>query len=103
MRNPLIGVILEGLLKEYNEGICDNLSEEQNSYMTKCLSDLRDTLALKQDEMLTIEQASIYLNVTRQTINNYVKAGKLHPKKQLGGVKMFKKKELNTLIKPLNK
>lgn len=49
--------------------------------MTKCLSDLRDTLALKQDEMLTIEQASIYLNMTRQTINNYVKAGKLHPKK----------------------
>lgn len=99
MRNPLIKIILEGLLKEYNDGLCDNLSEEQNQYMTKCLTELRDELAMKQDEMLTIEQTSIYLNVTRQTINNYVKAGKLHPIKQLGGCKLFKKKELKALFK----
>lgn len=100
MKNPLIKVILEGLLKEYNEGACDNLSQEQNDYVTKQLADIRDNLAMKQDEMLTIEQASICLNVTRQTINNYVKEGKLHPIKQLGGSKLFKKREVQALYKP---
>ena len=37
--------------------------------------------------------------ITKTMINNYVKQGKLHPQKHLGGVNEFKKSELDQLLK----
>lgn len=94
----LIGLILNSLLKSYNNEECDNLTEEEKEEIINDLSKLKDKIELKQDEVLTTEQTSLYLNVTRQTIHNYVKQGILHPSKQLGGVLLFKKRELNEVI-----
>lgn len=98
MRNPLIGLLLKSLLKEYESGQCDNLTDTDNEAVNEKLLELKQLLANQQDESLTIEQASIFLNVSRPTIYKYIKEGKLTPKKQLGGVLQFKKKELIKLI-----
>lgn len=101
MKNPLIGEVLKSLWKSYEEGHCDDLPEEQEALLLKELSVIKDSLELKQDKVLTIEEASQYLGVTRQTVNKYVKQGLLHPKKQLGGVLQFTLKEIKQLIKQL--
>lgn len=93
-RNPLIEVILTSLLNEYKEGACDNLSAEDQDNLLSQLQSLKDNLEDKQDKVYTIEEASIYLNCTRQTLRNYVKEGKLHPVKHKGGVLEFKVREL---------
>ena len=98
-RNNLIGIILQSLLNEYNAGACDNMSEEQMQSISKQLNYIRLEIGNYQEKVLTTEEASIYLNVTRWTINNYVKQGKLHPQKHLGGVNEFKKSELDQLLK----
>lgn len=95
----LIGKILETLMTSYKEGKCDDLSEDEREVILSELISVMDRLQMKQDETLTTEQASLFLNVSRQTINNYVKEGKLHPHKQLGGVLQFKKKELLKMVK----
>lgn len=92
----IIGKILRIFEEEYKSGGCENISSED---VINALTQFYDTLTNKQEKVLTTEQASLFLNVTRQTINNYVKQGKLHPQKKLGGVKEYKMKELKTLIK----
>lgn len=97
MKNILIGKILKAFNEAYEEGACDNITGQEQQEIINQLSEFYDKLAVKKDDTLTTEQASRYLNVTRQTINNYVKAGKLHPIKQLGGVLQFNRVELNKL------
>lgn len=99
MRSSIIGYILKALNKAYEDGVCDDITDEEFSEAVASFEHIKDVLEKKQDITYTIEQASLYLKVTRQTINNYVKTGKLHPKKQLGGVLQFKKRELDDLIK----
>lgn len=98
MRNPLIGMLLKSLLKEYESGQCDTITNADNEAINEKLLELKQLLANQQDETLTIEQASIFLNVSRPTIYKYIKEGKLTPKKQLGGTLQFKKKDLIKLI-----
>jgi hypothetical protein len=99
MRNPLIKVILDSFVNEYNSGACDELSKEDEEAIMNTLASLKDTLSDKQDKVLTIEETRKYLNCTRQTLNNYVKEGKLRPKKHLGGVLEFRLKDLKQFIK----
>lgn len=101
MKNPLIGLILKSLNESYDKGACDELSKEQETQLLAQLSQIKDDLDFKQDKELTIEETSQYLGVTRQTVNNYVNKGLLTPRKQLGGVMVFKLKDLKTLIKKL--
>lgn len=95
----LLGYILNALNTAYSQGACDNITDEELSEVLGSFEHMKDIFEKKQNITYTTEQASRYLNVTRQTINNYVKAGKLHPKKQLGGVLQFDKQELDDLIK----
>lgn len=99
MRNPLIGIILNTLLKEYNTGACDSLSAEEQDDLMESLSTLKDKLSDKQDKVLTIEETRRYLGCTRQTLNNYVRDGKLVPKKHLGGALEFRLKDLKEFVK----
>ena len=95
----LIKIILESLLDSYNKGKCKELSEKEENELLETLIKFKDKFEYKQDETLSTEEASIYLHITRQTLHNYVKQGKLHPKKQLGGTLQFYKRELDNLIK----
>lgn len=91
----IIAKFLKLFNEEYEKGTCDNVTSPD---MVKVLNTLYEDISSKQDKVLTTEEASIYLNVTRQTLHNYVRQGKLHPKKRLGGVKEFSYKELRALI-----
>lgn len=93
----IIGVILNKLLEEYNKGTCDNLDDATKHSVMSELNNLYEIITSKQDKTLTTEQASIYLNVSRQSLHNYIKEGKLHPKKQLGGVLQYSEIELKKL------
>lgn len=95
----LIKTILESLLDTYNSGKCKDLTDQEQEELLDTLIKFKDKFEYKQDETLSTEQASIYLNITRQTLHNYVKQGKLHPKKQLGGTLQFYKRELDSLVK----
>lgn len=97
MRNPLIGKILNSLLDAFNNGACDDLTIEDMQECNTMLSDLYNKLSDKQDKVLTIEESRRYLNCTRQTLNNYVREGKIIPKKHLGGTLEFKLKDLKIL------
>lgn len=101
MKNPLIKAILDSLNDSYNNGTCDNLSIEEEKALLQQLAIIKDTLEFKQDKEFTIEETSQYLGVSRQTINKYVNEGLLTPRKQLGGVIVFKFKEIKELIKKL--
>lgn len=99
MKSAIIGIILRALLKEYESGVCDNISDEEQSKCLEALNSLYDNLSNKQDKVLTIEETRQYLGCTRQTLNNYVNEGKLKPKKHLGGTLEFKLKDLKNFIK----
>lgn len=99
MRNILIGTILHSLMNEYESGACDNMDPIETENLLDDLNRLKDKLEMKQDITMTTEEVSQYLGVTRQTVKNYVDQGLLHPKKQLGGVLQFTKKEVKQLIK----
>ena len=71
----LIKIILESLLDSYNEGKCKELSEKEENELLETLIKFKDKFEYKQDETLSTEEASIYLNITRQTLHNYVKRG----------------------------
>lgn len=92
----LLGLLLHQLVDSYDAGN-SNISEEEEIEILNQLVYLKDKIEQKQDITYTTEQASIYLNVTRQTLNNYVKQKLLHPKKQLGGVLQYSKFELDNL------
>lgn len=94
MRNPLIGVILNTLLDAFNKGLCDDLPDDSVEEFTNSISSIYNKLADKQDIVMTVEEARRYLSCTRQTLNNYVREGKLVPKKHLGGVLEFKYEDL---------
>lgn len=97
MNSNIIGLLLNSLLKEYNEGACDSLNEQDQNKLFAKLQDLYSTVSKMQEKTYTIEEASLFLNVTRQSIYNYTKKGILHPTKQKGGVLQFKESELNKL------
>lgn len=102
MRNPLIGIILKSLWDEYNAGACDDLDSKDQDLLLESVSSLHDKLSDKQDKVLTIEETRRYLGCTRQTLNNYVKEGKLTPKKHLGGAIEFRLKDLKEFINMSN-
>lgn len=103
MKPLIIGNILKSFLKSYDEGACDNLSQEDQQKLLDNLSIMYSKITKMQEKTYTIEEASLYLNVTRQSIYNYTKQGKLHPIKQKGGVLQYKEKELETLKHKKNK
>ena len=91
--NIILGLKILGIDNE------DNINYAMEILDKYGLIKFKDKFEYKQDETLSTEEASIYLNITRQTLHNYVKQGKLHPKKQLGGTLQFYKRELDNLIK----
>lgn len=99
MKPVLIGVLLESLQDQYRQGACDNLSTEEQDSLLKEVTRLSDYMQDKQDKVLTIEETSQYLRVSRQTVNHYVKEGKLKPTKHLGGVMEFKLRDLKEFVK----
>lgn len=101
MKNPLIKAILDNFNKSYEQGACDDLPKDQEQELLQKLASVKDILEDKQDAVMTTEEVSQFLNVSRQTVNTYVKEGYLHPKKQLGGVLQFKRKEVKALIKKM--
>lgn len=103
MKPLIIGNILKSFLKSYDEGACDNLSQEDQQELLDNLSIMYSKITKMQEKTYTIEEASLYLNVTRQSIYNYTKQEKLHPIKQKGGVLQYKEKELETLKHKKNK
>lgn len=98
MRDPLIGAVLNSLLSSYNEGACDNMTAEQQDELLRRVSELKDEMSDKQDKVYTIEETSRYLRVSRQTVSDYVRQGKLTPVKHLGGVLEFKFKDLKKFV-----
>ncbi len=61
----LIKIILESLLDSYNKGKCKELSEKEENELLETLIKFKDKFEYKQDETLSTEEASIYLNITR--------------------------------------
>lgn len=99
MKPVLIGVLLNSLQDQYRQGACDDLSTEEQDSLLKDITKISDYMQDKQDKVLTIEETSQYLRVSRQTVNHYVKEGKLKPTKHLGGVMEFKLKDLKRFVK----
>lgn len=99
MHKPIIKAILDSLNSSYERGECDNLSKKEELTLLELFKGIYNILTDKQDKVLTIEETTKYLGITRPTLSSLVKQGKLKPKKHLGGVQEFKLIDLKNYIK----